>query len=60
MNPIGVAGWTLWEEARKERKGGVRKQSWRYLVGCEIWNFVMSASPSLDGLNIILIFITHQ
>lgn len=60
MDPIGVAGWTLWEEARKERKGGVRKQSWRYLVGCEIWSFVMLASSSLDGLNIILIFITHQ
>jgi len=42
MDPIGVAGWTLWEEARKERKGGVRKQSWRCLVGreatCCKWN----------------------
>lgn len=60
MDPIGVAGWALWEEARKERKGGVRKQSQRHLVGCEVLSSVMLVCPSLDGLNIILTFIIHQ
>lgn len=59
MDPIGVAGWALWEGPRKEGKGGVRKQSWRYLVGCEVLSFEVLGHPSLDGLNVILTFITH-
>lgn len=60
MDPIGVEGWVLWDGTRKEGKGGVRKQSQRYLVGCEALSFVMLGCPSLDGLNIILTFIIYQ
>lgn len=60
MDPIGIAGWALWEGARKEGKGGLRKQGQRYLAGCEVLSFVMLGPPSLDGLNIILTCIIHQ
>lgn len=41
--------------ARKERKGGVRMHS-----RDEVLSFVMLAYPSLDVVNRVLTFTTHQ